>query len=189
MQACRFILEGVNAQRAFGESIGKAISLAFEQDPILQEQLKIGVLGEVGSGKTSCAQGLAVGLGVSLEAYINSPTFAMLQSHQGKYPFHHIDLYRLESASELYGLGLEELISHGVCYIEWVQRAPEILGDIYLLIAFEHLWDSEWEGIARQATIKMITESVMAERVPSEQAYLKLFESMLASLKLEFKTA
>jgi tRNA threonylcarbamoyladenosine biosynthesis protein TsaE len=183
--AYQLILEGVDAQRDFGQTLGKAIIDCFEKEPLLKKQLKIGVLGEVGSGKTTCAQGLAIGLGVDPQAYINSPTFALLQSHIGKTPFHHIDLYRLESASELYGLGLEEIIFEGVSYIEWVQRAPEILGSNYLLIAFEHLWDSDQEGIARQVTMKMICDGQEDEEI--NDAYQRVFDDFISILRNRFK--
>ena len=41
---------------------------------------RIGLLGRNGAGKTTLAQGLARGLGVPEDHYVNSPTFAILQS-------------------------------------------------------------------------------------------------------------
>ena len=86
------------------------------------------VLGDLGAGKTSLAQGVAAGLGVGADSYVNSPTFTLHQRHQGRLRFHHIDLYRLNSTEELLNLGLRELVGiDGVSYIEWPSRAPEFL--------------------------------------------------------------
>ena len=66
----------------------------------------IGLMGDLGTGKTQLVKGLAAGLGI--EAIVNSPTFALLQEHnEGRLPLAHIDLYRLESQSEIVGAGLE----------------------------------------------------------------------------------
>ena len=50
----------------------------------------IGLMGDLGTGKTQLVKGLAAGLGV--EATVNSPTFALLQEHdEGRLPLAHID--------------------------------------------------------------------------------------------------
>ena len=86
------------------------------------------VLVDLVAGKTSLAQGVAAGLGVGADSYVNSPTFTLHQRHQGRLRFHHIDLYRLNSTEELLNLGLRELVGiDGVSYIEWPSRAPEFL--------------------------------------------------------------
>lgn len=86
------------------------------------------VLGDLGAGKTTLAQGVAMGLGVSGDNYVNSPTFTLHQRHEGRLRFHHIDLYRLNSTEELINLGLRELVGiEGVSYIEWPNRAPDFL--------------------------------------------------------------
>ena len=86
----------------------------------------IAAIGDLGAGKTSLAQGIARGLGVPPEVYVNSPTFALHQAHQGDVTFHHLDLYRLMDEEELTYLGFEELFEQGVSYIEWPQRAPNL---------------------------------------------------------------
>ena len=106
-----------------GEWIGSFL-LDLWDTPTAQCPPIIAAEGDLGSGKTSLAQGIARGLGVPPNTYVNSPTFSILQTHQGQIPFHHIDLYRLYDEEELTFLGLDEIIQDGIAYIEWPQRAP-----------------------------------------------------------------
>lgn len=83
----------------------------------------IGLMGDLGTGKTQLVKGLAAGLGI--EATVNSPTFALLQEHdEGQLPLAHIDLYRLETPAEIVGAGLEHFLTvpDGVAAIEWFER-------------------------------------------------------------------
>ncbi|HEX3409989.1 MAG TPA: tRNA (adenosine(37)-N6)-threonylcarbamoyltransferase complex ATPase subunit type 1 TsaE [Candidatus Binataceae bacterium] len=84
----------------------------------------IGFTGDLGVGKTCFIKGLARGLDLA-ETRILSPTFTMIQEHQGRLPLFHIDLYRLESVA-LDDLGLREyLFSDGVAAVEWFERLRE----------------------------------------------------------------
>ena len=56
--------------------------------------------GELGTGKTVLARGVAIGLGLDA-GDISSPTFIIMREHGGgRLPFFHIDLYRLEVTLE-----------------------------------------------------------------------------------------
>jgi tRNA threonylcarbamoyladenosine biosynthesis protein TsaE len=81
----------------------------------------LGLIGDLGAGKTCFIKGLARGLSLR-EEDILSPTFTMIQEHRGRFPLYHIDLYRLEEAT-LDDLGLREyLFSEGVAAVEWFER-------------------------------------------------------------------
>ena len=81
--------------------------------------------GELGAGKTTFVQGLALGLGI--EDPIQSPTFVYCNEYKGKMSLSHFDLYRLQNVGEFLKLGFEEhLEPSGVTVIEW----PEILVSI-----------------------------------------------------------
>jgi tRNA threonylcarbamoyladenosine biosynthesis protein TsaE len=91
------------------------------------ELVPAGVLllsGELGSGKTVLAQGIAGALGIP-PATVTSPTFALIAEHQGSAGrLVHADLYRLEP-EEVWGLDLEGLLAGpGVKVIEWAERLP-----------------------------------------------------------------
>ncbi|MDA8443197.1 MAG: tRNA (adenosine(37)-N6)-threonylcarbamoyltransferase complex ATPase subunit type 1 TsaE [Peptococcaceae bacterium] len=84
------------------------------------------LLGELGAGKTSLAQGIAAGLGI-IET-INSPTFTLIHEYQGRLPFYHMDLYRMACVEEGEELGLQEYFwGKGLCVVEWPQIAAELL--------------------------------------------------------------
>ena len=78
----------------------------------------VALFGEMGSGKTTCIQGICSGLDVQAE--VTSPTFTLINEYQGATPVHHFDFYRLHSQAELIDLGLEEYFyGSGICLIEW----------------------------------------------------------------------
>jgi tRNA threonylcarbamoyladenosine biosynthesis protein TsaE len=86
----------------------------------------IALSGDLGAGKTSFIQGLAVGLAVGDS--VTSPTFVMIAEHAGRLPLYHVDLYRTESLAEIRVLGLEELLhGEGVTAIEWAEKAEPLL--------------------------------------------------------------
>src|SRR5262245_9895846 len=78
--------------------------------------------GPLGAGKTVLARGLAAGLGVPPEE-VRSPTFTLVNPYQGRVKVFHLDLYRIEKASDLDELGLEEILGgDGVAIVEWGER-------------------------------------------------------------------
>ena len=85
----------------------------------------IALYGELGAGKTALARGIGEGLGV---ADVASPTFTIIQEHEGRLPLFHFDAYRLKDERELFDIGFEEyLLSGGVVLMEWPERVPDVL--------------------------------------------------------------
>ena len=78
--------------------------------------------GELGAGKTVFAKGLAAGLGID-PADVTSPSFTLVNVHEGRLRFYHVDLYRLESDRQV-DLGLEEIFedNKAVTVVEWAER-------------------------------------------------------------------
>src|SRR5215210_5203231 len=83
--------------------------------------------GDLGAGKTVFAKGIAAGLDID-PAQVNSPTFTIVNQHDGRMRLYHLDLYRIEGgADELREIGLEEMLNEGnaVMVIEWPERLGE----------------------------------------------------------------
>jgi tRNA threonylcarbamoyladenosine biosynthesis protein TsaE len=80
--------------------------------------------GDLGAGKTVFAKGIAAGLDID-PADVNSPTFTLVNAHEGRMRLYHLDLYRLQGElEEIYALGLDEMLSEDntVVLIEWAER-------------------------------------------------------------------
>lgn len=85
-----------------------------------------GLSGDLGAGKTAWVRGFARGAG--FRGRVHSPTFALLNDYEGgRVTVHHLDLYRLRSAIEVAGAGLEEYLirPEGVSVVEWIDRWAE----------------------------------------------------------------
>ena len=87
----------------------------------------LGLVGDLGAGKTHFVKGLAAGLGY--EGEVTSPTFALVHEYPGgRLPLFHLDFYRLDSADELLGLGWDEYLeAGGVVVAEWADRFPALM--------------------------------------------------------------
>jgi tRNA threonylcarbamoyladenosine biosynthesis protein TsaE len=85
----------------------------------------IGLVGELGAGKTCLVRGLAEGLGVAPRK-VRSPTFTLVNEYDGgRLPLYHIDLYRL-MPSPVDRMALRDYLGgHGVCVVEWFERLGE----------------------------------------------------------------
>ena len=77
--------------------------------------------GPLGVGKTALARGLIAALGH--EGDVPSPSFAIVQPYeQLDPPVWHVDLYRVEDASEIEELGLDSA-AEALLLVEWPDRA------------------------------------------------------------------
>jgi tRNA threonylcarbamoyladenosine biosynthesis protein TsaE len=109
-----------------GEFITHSAKETFALAKRIGGQLKGGevflLTGDLGAGKTVFAKGLAAGLGIA-SADVTSPTFTLVNVHEGRLRFYHIDLYRLDAGAHQ-GLGLEEILDDekAITAIEWAER-------------------------------------------------------------------
>ena len=107
----------------------------------LAEELRPGDVilleGPLGAGKSELTRGIAKGLGVT--ETVTSPSFTILNVYEsGRCPLYHFDWYRLESADELYELGLDEYLGgDGIAVVEWAERCPEALPEKTIRIRLE----------------------------------------------------
>jgi tRNA threonylcarbamoyladenosine biosynthesis protein TsaE len=92
--------------------------------------------GDLGSGKTTFAQGFGGGLGV--QEPIVSPTFTLVRTYPGRIPLVHCDVYRLDHLQEVIDLGLAELLDDGgVALIEWGDMAAPSLPADFLEVRLD----------------------------------------------------
>jgi tRNA threonylcarbamoyladenosine biosynthesis protein TsaE len=90
--------------------------------------------GELGSGKTVFAKGIAHALGI--KDSITSPTFTIIKEYEGELPLYHMDLYRLDG--NIAGIGIEEYFTKGgVVVIEWADTIKNYLPEERLDIRFK----------------------------------------------------
>lgn len=80
--------------------------------------------GALGAGKTVLVKGLAQALEIDQED-VTSPSFTLVNPHQGRLLLYHIDLYRLdEGATAAHAVDLDEILTdeRAVVIIEWAER-------------------------------------------------------------------
>ena len=123
-----FTSKSVEETQQFGERLGA----------LLQPGDVVAMIGELGSGKTTCIQGLARGLGVNPDV-VKSPTFVLMREYPGRIGLNHLDAYRIEGDPSVVWLDLELVFSSKrVTVIEWADRVPGCLPDAYLELRLAH---------------------------------------------------
>lgn len=117
---------------------------------ILKQPVKntvvLALSGELGSGKTTFVQGFMKGLGI--KHHIASPTFIIFRKHKMEgmrfgYVYH-FDLYRIQKAKEILGLGFRKIINppaggpQNIVLIEWPEKIKNVLPKDAMWIEFGH---------------------------------------------------
>ena len=90
------------------------------------------LLGDLGAGKSELTRGIAKGLNIA--GPVASPSFTILNVYDdGTIPLYHFDWYRLNSAEELYEMGMDEYLGgDGIAVVEWPSQCPEAIPNDYL---------------------------------------------------------
>lgn len=115
--------------RAWGEELGRAAT----------PPLVITLTGELGVGKTTLAQSICVGYGVTDE--VTSPTYALVHQYSApRSAVFHVDLYRIESPDQLTNIGWDEIVAaRALILVEWPERAGTRLPDDHLPIDLDYM--------------------------------------------------
>ena len=116
-------MEFVTHSREETEALGARLANA------LSEGRVVAFTGDLGAGKTAFVSGMARALGV--EKRVTSPTFTIVNEYEGgRLPLFHFDMYRLDSADELFHVGWEDYLARGgVCAVEWSENVAEAIED------------------------------------------------------------
>ncbi len=107
----------LDALVTWGERFGRAA----------RAPLVVTLSGDLGAGKTTLAQAICRGYGVTDD--VTSPTYALVQEYAGgATPVYHLDLYRLDSPADLANIGWDDICSaHALVLVEWPERAGSLL--------------------------------------------------------------
>lgn len=95
----------------------------------------IGLVGELGAGKTVFVRGAVLALGGD-PAQVHSPTFTIMNIYRARMPIHHFDLYRITDAADLESTGYYEFTSsNAVSLVEWADRIPDVAAQADFMIS------------------------------------------------------
>ena len=109
--------------------------------PRMADGAVVALHGDLGAGKTTFTQGLAMAMGVRTP--VTSPTFALMGEYAGaSQRLAHFDLYRLSSEAELLDIGFLEYVKPpNIVVVEWPERAEGLMPkDAW------HVWFEAGEG-------------------------------------------
>jgi tRNA threonylcarbamoyladenosine biosynthesis protein TsaE len=144
--------------------------LAVALSPLLRPGDVVSLGGDLGAGKTTFVQGLAVGLGI--RDRVTSPSFVLLKEYLGgRYPLIHMDVYRLERMQEVVDLGYDEFLdpSH-IVVVEWGDMVEPLLPKEHLSIQMSYGNDESHREIVLQPRgahwdLRMRTVRVLVEEL------------------------
>ncbi len=97
---------------------------------VIKDGAVVLLYGNLGSGKTVLSKGIGKGLECPDWEYIRSPSFTIVNEHEGRVRFYHLDLYRLEPGTDIENLGLRDFLGEAgtVAVIEWAEKLPNVSG-------------------------------------------------------------
>jgi tRNA threonylcarbamoyladenosine biosynthesis protein TsaE len=142
-----FNLPDGSATEALGQALARSLPGAAHTGAVLYLQ------GELGAGKTTCARSLLRALGVT--GLVRSPTYTLVET----YPLAaltcvHVDLYRLQSLTEVDELGLRDLTGPGsLLMVEWPEKGGAALPPADLSVALRYAGESRQAGLSARTSL------------------------------------
>ncbi|HAA74021.1 TPA: tRNA (adenosine(37)-N6)-threonylcarbamoyltransferase complex ATPase subunit type 1 TsaE [Candidatus Latescibacteria bacterium] len=133
MTETSFITESPEETQAFGQQLAERLTSG----------TVVGLIGDLGSGKTCLVQSVCASLGIA--GPVTSPTFILINEYAGRrpdgssLPVYHFDLYRLAGEEDLLDLGSDDYFyGDGICLVEWADMAGDLLPPNHTSIRIEH---------------------------------------------------
>jgi len=121
-------------------SVADTLSLGHAIGALLHRGDLVLLAGDLGAGKTHMSKGIVAGTGST--DLVTSPTFVFINEYRApnQLTVFHVDLYRIESATEIDSIGLADATAgSGICLIEWAERDPSLAEIPHLqLMLFHH---------------------------------------------------
>ena len=141
-----FILDTLLKTKKLGKKIAYNLSEIKSTEAFI-----IFLEGDLGSGKTTLTKEIISSLGV--QESITSPTFTIIEPYEIKNRnIYHMDLYRIEEASELAAIGISEYCKepNSIIFVEWPEKSFGYFNRFDMKISLEHLSENE-----RKCSIKL----------------------------------
>ena len=125
-------------------SENETIELARKLTCCLSKRGLIALIGELGSGKTVFAKGVAKAVNYKDYSYVNSPSFVIMKEYSGECKLYHYDVYRLEAESFHDTLDYERYFyGDGITVVEWADKIEEDLPEEYIEVKIEYVDKTE----------------------------------------------
>lgn len=152
-----FSLEDAGATRRLGREIAR----------VLQPGDVVALSGDLGTGKTTLAQGIAEGLGVAGD--VLSPTFTLMNEYtRARIPLLHVDAYRLAGVADVEQIGMEEYLENAwAMVVEWPERIAGALPEDHLLVTLTHDGDRRRATLMARGPQSAIQREIVLRRVGS----------------------
>lgn len=149
-------LEGDEATRRLGATLAR----------VLERGDFVGLVGNLGAGKTTLVRGLVEALNADVR--VSSPTYTLVNLYETRPAVVHVDLYRLEGAGDLETTGYWDYVSNpdGLVLVEWLDRVPDGWPGEGLVLEFEHRGDARdvtlWSSAGLRDKAERIVETMRA---------------------------
>jgi tRNA threonylcarbamoyladenosine biosynthesis protein TsaE len=118
-------------------------------------------MGTLGAGKTTFAQGLALGLGIAEQ--VISPTFVLVREYERPDGCRliHMDLYRVRGGPEALDLGLDDyLAGDDIVVVEWPENAEGAFPAEPVTVTLEFADEPPGKADGRRVTIEAFGEEL-----------------------------
>jgi tRNA threonylcarbamoyladenosine biosynthesis protein TsaE len=133
------------------EALGHALARSFPG--AVHAGAVVFLQGELGAGKTTCVRSLLRALGVT--GLVRSPTYTLVETYDlAALTCVHVDLYRLQSLTEVDELGLRDLMSPGsLLMVEWPERGGDALPPADLNVTLRYAGEARQAALSAQTSL------------------------------------
>lgn len=120
---------------------GRVLAEEIIRSNLGKKSVVVGLIGGLGTGKTTFLQGFARALGIKKK--ILSPTFLIMRKlpMAGSRAFYHVDCYRIRKPKDILALGFKEILAdpQSIIAVEWADKIMGILPKDAIMLKFFHL--------------------------------------------------
>jgi tRNA threonylcarbamoyladenosine biosynthesis protein TsaE len=139
--------------RALARSLPDTVRSGAGQAGAVQDGAVVYLQGELGAGKTTCVRSLLRALGVT--GLVRSPTYTLVETYPvAALTCVHVDLYRLQSLTEVDELGLRDLVGPAsLLLVEWPERGGAALPPADLTVDLGYAGDARLAALSAETIL------------------------------------